>query len=800
MSGILSQGFQRGWSIIPTRIDKKARQEWAGFQHTRADTDQIRRWKGENPPCWAVITGKISQVVCVDFDGEAGARTLQTLGLQPHVRTGSGGFHVYVKHPGVKVKNCNGKTDPGLAKLYAGVDIRGDGGYAIFWGKSNKGEYTWLRPIDPDPWDVLPEDLRAYITQTSEPIMAEAAPEPAPDGLPMPPYDDPRYWLENYLEQAIVGSRNQMGYHLALELNTQCIQFGTSVSQAEAILCEYARRVPHDPKDPYTERDAKASLRKALDYGFKTPCGVPSPRTELIGRAQTSAEEVDIKKLATFAQTDLGNAERFLARHSRNLHYCTEFGKWFIWDGCRWEEDNIGTIVQLGAMTVRAILDEAATLGAKGKNSPRERLIHHARKSESDAKISAMLNLSRSWVGISADQLDADPWLLNCANGVLDLRSGELLVHRQDNLITKLIPYEYDSTAQCPQWLAFLNQIFEGNQHLIDYIQRAVGYALTGVIREQCLFFLHGSGANGKSTFLSVVQDIMGDYSRDTPSESLMVKKNEGISNDIARLKGARMVTAIETEIGRRIAESLVKRLTGGDTITARFMRCEFFQFRGTFKIFLAANHKPSIRGTDDAIWRRIKLIPFNVQIPDKDQDVDLAEKLKSEASGILAWMVAGCRLWQRTGLNEPAEVTEATAFYRDEVDYLGPFLSECCVADSKGIIPAGDLYRIYLQYCEFNKEKPLSQQKLGQIMSDRPHVRKGFLGHEKTRIYSGLVFSERVRTDADGSVYYRPCKNVHETYITDSTQNRPHPSVSVRNEKMLYQQDDPDEEGFEDL
>lgn len=774
---ILKTALRHGWSLIPVRANKKAFEGWKEYQAVRATTEQLRSWSAGKPPCWAVVTGTLSGVVCIDFDGEEGLKTLERLGLQPHVETGSGGKHVYVRHPGRHVKTVNGRSDKRLGELYPGLDVRGDGGYAVFYGRSNKGPYTWLRPLEPDPWEILPQELRDYLT--GEEIVAESR-EAQSNGRPVEPYCDPRYWLERYLGMAIIGSRNQMGFNLALQLVSQCVQFGTSVAEAEAIMVEYARRVPHDPKDPYTANDARASLKKALDYGFKPPCGVPTARAGLItGGNVELVSTIDDEQLATYALTDLGNAERFLARHGHNVRYCENFGRWFYWDGCRWKEDVTGMAVQLAAATVRAMLDEAKTLPSDGKNSPAAQLIAHARRSESDNKIKAFLNLAKSWIGVSPDDLDSNPWVLNCRNGLLDLRTGELLPHRADDLITKLVPYEYDPHAECPHWLQFLDRIFDGNQRLIDYIQRAVGYSLTGVIREQCLFFLHGNGANGKSTFLTVVQDILGDYSRDTPTDSLMIKQNDTIPNDIARLKGARLVTAVETEADKRMAESLVKRLTGGDTITARFMRQEFFQFRGTFKIFLAANHKPAIRGTDDAIWRRIKLIPFDVQIPDHEQDPDLPEKLKEEATGILTWMVQGCKAWQAEGLRDPEEVRTATAYYRDEQDFLGPFLQDCCHIEPLAEVGAGELYKAYIDYCETNRQKPISQTRFGRLMTERPGIKKAFSTDKKTRIYTGIGLSDGFRTGSDGFGYYNPCKIKSTIYTAYSTETRPNPSNS---------------------
>jgi putative DNA primase/helicase len=490
------------------------------------------------------------------------------------------------------------------------------------------------------------------------------------------------------------------------------------------------------------------SGKKKRKASTLTTHGKPLPQSN------SNNDNID-SELAHYALSDLGNAERFLARHSSNLKYCSAWGKWFVWDGTRWFEDETGLITQMGAATVRCILDEAETLPVpesedEKKSSKRNQLLKWARNSESEARIKSMTSLAKNWVGVSPDDLDSDPWILNCKNGTLDLKTGELLTHSQNNMITKLVNVNFNINAECPNWLKFLNCIFENNQNLISYIQRAVGYALTGVIREQCLFFLYGVGSNGKSTFLGVIQDVLGDYARDTPTESLMIKQNEGVSNDIARLKGARFVTAVEAEADKRMAESLVKRLTGGDMITARFMRQEFFQFRGTFKIFLAANHKPGIRGTDDGIWRRIKTIPFLVRIPDSEQDKDLPEKLKEESEGILAWLVKGCLDWQKNGLGEPEEVKQATSDYRDEMDILGPFLQDCCLLNPMATTRAADLYKAYLAYCESMRDKPVSQTRFGRLIVDRPGIRKRRIGGSGAKGYDGIGVRDGVHTEAE--------------------------------------------------
>ena len=312
--------------------------------------------------------------------------------------------------------------------------------------------------------------------------------------------------------------------------------------------------------------------------------------------------------------------------------------------------------------------------------------------------------------------------------------------HRREDLCTKIIPVDYDPEAGCPVFKKFLRRILKDNAELINFLQRAIGYALTRSTLEQVLFILWGGGANGKSTFLEVIRAILGDYGLTADSALLMHHKQDGVRNDVARLVGARFVSTSETEAGRHLAEVLVKQLTGGDKVSARFLYSEFFEFDTQFKLFLTTNHKPVIRGTDNAIWRRIRLIPFEVTIPEEEQDKDLPRKLRAELSGILAWAVRGCLRWQEYGLGQPEKVSTATEAYRQEMDIIGTFLKDRCLVRKNGSVKAGQLYATYKSWCDENGERPLTQQKLGGALGDR-NFRRYRTG--RVRSWLGLELSD---------------------------------------------------------
>jgi len=409
--------------------------------------------------------------------------------------------------------------------------------------------------------------------------------------------------------------------------------------------------------------------------------------------------------------TDATNAERLMREHKRDIRYFPAWKKWLVWNGTHWETDEGGALVhEKGLETVRNIYDE---LSKTDDYRERNEIENFAKISESVRRREAMIKTAQyiKELNIKADDLDKNPYLLNVRNGTINVLSGEFMAHCQEDMITKIANVEYNPAADCPLWKQFIREIMNYKADLINFLQTAAGWALTGNIEEQTMFILYGSGANGKTTFLNTIQYILGDYAIATPTESFMKKNNDQNTNDIARLRGTRFVTTTEAEQGRRLSETLIKKITGNDQITARFLYGEYFNFIPTFKIFMATNHKPVIKGTDHGIWRRIMLIPFTTTIPKEKQDKNLEEKLKQETSGILNWLLEGTQRWRREGLVAPPVILNATDEYRGEMDVIGNFIKERCIKGYDVSIQIKDLYKAYADWCNENKEHAVSER-----------------------------------------------------------------------------------------
>lgn len=435
--------------------------------------------------------------------------------------------------------------------------------------------------------------------------------------------------------------------------------------------------------------------------------------------------------------TDMGNAARMARANDGDIKYSQALG-WLIWDGTRFRRDDTSEIQRRARETVKRIYLEAADAADKDR---REALAAWAVKSESESKIRSMISLCQSEerVAVRSDVFDKDPFLVNAQNGPVDLRAGELRKFNRADMMTKIAGAPYDPNATCSTWYRFLEQVLP-DPALVEYVQKLCGLCLTGDAREQVFHIFHGLGANGKSTFVKTLLKVLGDYATQSPVETFLVKHGGGgIPNDVARLAGARLVVASESEANQRLAESLVKALTGGDMIAARFLHREFFEFEPQFKLILSTNHRPRIIGTDNAIWRRVRLIPFNVTIPPNEQDKKLPEKLEAELPGILRWCVDGCLAWQQKGLEPPLAITGASDAYKQDMDVLGDFLAARCEVEADATETTSALYAAYADFSENQKDR--ERDRLSKIAFGAALHERGFEAgrNHGGRFYKGL-------------------------------------------------------------
>jgi putative DNA primase/helicase len=441
-----------------------------------------------------------------------------------------------------------------------------------------------------------------------------------------------------------------------------------------------------------------------------------------------------------FRLTDLGNAERLVFEHGHDLRFAPGLG-WYAWDGRRWKRDADGEAIRRAKQTVRTMYADAVEVE---DSDLRKKLVAWAIASESEARLRAAVKLAETEreVIVEADALDADPWLFCVANGTIDLRTGELRQHGREDLLTRLTPVTYRPDAQSELWDSFLARVTGADGELASFLQRATGYSLTGRTSEEVLFFLHGQTATGKSSLLEGLRAVFGEHGATADFETFLRRHGDaGVKNDIARLAGARLVISVEVDNGKSLAEGLLKLLTGGDTVAARFLYRETFEFVPRFKLWLAANERPRVSAGDEAIWRRIHQLPFTEVIPEAERDERVKLALRTDPgvqSAILAWAVQGCLEWQERGLAVPEVVRDYTAAYRAENDLLRDWLADCCELASDAWTSTADLRKSYDEWCTTNGEKPLSAQRLGKLLAakglgeERP---KGVRGRSGIRV-----------------------------------------------------------------
>lgn len=480
-------------------------------------------------------------------------------------------------------------------------------------------------------------------------------------------------------------------------------------------------------RDKWDRRTAGSTYGRNMINKAIADCGeVYNPHVKLENITFTAMKQ-STQDLGTekkiYEQNDTGNAERMFDMFGNTLKYSYENKLWYYWDGRVWKEDLIGQVKKMCDKCIENMKKEAFK---EDDPEVQMQLLKWANKtSNSKPKENMLKELQHiGTIPVLTSELDTQKDFINCSNGIVNLRNGELIAHDPNYLCTKITKSSYDNTTTKKpiKWLDFLDTVTQGDKELQDYIQKAVGYSLTGSTKEQCIFFLYGLGRNGKSTFLDIISELAGNYASHAQPETIMTK-NQMSSNtlsDIARLRGARFVTTVEPNENVKLNEGLVKQLTGGDKVTARFLYGREFEFIPEFKIWLGANHKPIIKGTDEGIWRRIRLIPFTANIPDNKIDKNLKAKLKAELPLIMKWAVDGAIRWQKEGLKIPKVVAEATKEYRFEMDLLSRFMEEYVIVDKTSKIKANELYNYYCDWCEENNEYISSATKFGKDMKNK--------------------------------------------------------------------------------
>lgn len=473
--------------------------------------------------------------------------------------------------------------------------------------------------------------------------------------------------------------------------------------------------------------EIKEDVSDWLDFG-----GTRDELLELVESAEkwNPALEPEKVNLINFNFSDVGNAERLIAMYNKIVRYSPIRKKWLIWSGKHWQVDCIGKIEVLARSVIKKLQQQGKELLEYDKNMNenkelKKQVQKFVLRSENDNRIRAMINQSRTEHNIVLNEMNRDVYLLNLRNGTLNLKTGKLQEHNRKDYITRLVNVDFKPGATCPNWVEFVDKIFMSNRELIEYIQKSIGYSMTGDSNLQCFYILHGQGSNGKGTFMKAIMTILGDYAATLKGNSLMEKiGDEGARGDLAKLEGKYFVCVNELEERKCFDEALVKSLTSGadEVVPVRRMYEEEFDLHPTFKLWMTTNKLPRIKGTDNGIWRRVRKIPFEYNFEnDENKDEHFFEdKLIPEMSGILNWALEGCLKWQREGMEVPEEVKLAIDDYRNDMDPVQRFLDEECIISETCTTRISQLYEAYQDWCHDNKEYVLSSRKLTKRLIEK--------------------------------------------------------------------------------
>lgn len=656
--------LNRGFSIIPVEArGKRPACAWKEFQTRRATTDEVKRWFGpESNHNVGIVTGEISGVVVVDCDSaDAVAWADAHLPRTPMATRTAKGEHRFFRHPGGEVQSRVRIT---TNKARAAVDVRADGGYVVGPGSIHETGTVYERLGDWPQIATLPVFDVAWLEPDSANRDSQTPPTEGDHGRGGQAAAIPRHVPD--------GRRNHTLFLEGARLRR--------LAWTESEIC------------------------KSLLVLNQERCRPPLNESEIQHIASSVARYEPEQK--DFPLTDTGNAEFFAGIQSGLVRYDHGRRAWFEFDD-HWTRDPIEHVDHLALNAIRARQATALKIDDADR---RKAALRFTTGSESRARRESLIRLARQLpdLAVSGDDWDTEDLLLGVGNGVVDLETGELRCGRPEDNITRVSPVDFDPSAKCPRWRRFIQEIFSGEQDLVDYIQRVLGYALTGQTTEQVFWILWGEGANGKSTLMECFMNhVLGqDYAWTMPFPT------SGWTNAMseyqkASLVGQRLVAASEVAHGGQLNEELIKSLTGGDTINARHPYGRPFQFAPKAKIFLRVNDKPAIRDESHGMWRRVKLVPFTRTF---GVDTTLADTLASEASGILTWAVRGCLNWQRDGLGHPGVVDEATSEYQHDSDTLSRFVDECCLLGDEHKVGAQDLYRGYQSWCRESDIPPVDQ------------------------------------------------------------------------------------------
>lgn len=700
----------------------------------------------------AVITGEPSDLFVIDIDIKEKVNGLSYLKKQgvsypedtPRAQTQSNGLHLFFRYP----KHLEEIISTTSSKPKFGIDIRGANGL-IFLPPSKVaggGTYSWIRKPSKENLRPLPKDLEALLIKTfsgkdSETELDHESKKPSKK--------QQQVWqeaLQTYARDYTVGQRSEKDFYLAIT--------GLKFRIPDITIREALQSLPNAKANDRGQgpsyldrtlnkaRDEVASSLLTLAYSQPDPPSNP--------------DNVD-----RLPHTDRGNCLRMVQWFGRDLLYCENLGHWFVWNGKYFDGRSNLAVYDYVSKTIDRIEHTVWKL-----------------KSQSSARMESMVRLAKAHpeIRVMTRDLDENPLLFNANNGTIDLKTGVRHPFSRVHQISKISPINYQPEAACPLFERFIHEIMNQDEEMVRFVQKAIGYSLTGLISEHCLFILYGTGANGKTTFINIMRHIFGDYGKKIMASLLLVNKNELHPTYIADLYGARFVEAGEIDRGRQFAESFVKSITGGDTMVARRLYQETFEFNPTHKIFLATNHLPTIKGQEHGIWRRIKMMPFTVLISDDKRDPDLLQKLIQESEGILAWAVRGCLLWQKEGLEPPRASQLLKREYREDMDNLHDFLTEKCFIHDSVKITTKELYDAYQDFCDTYHVSPVKQRTFGMMLRERgfrswrTKQARGWLGLRLLAEGENLLSETKAGSDRENSAGDTTSENLSLLYSPPSS------------------------------